>query len=107
MGFIKYLFITIITVILVTFCVVNRALISIDLFPFPYSAEIPIFVFALLCMVSGVIISGIISNIKLIKTKSMAKKMQRRIDALENENRVLRSESEFTLPSTSIQVNSR
>lgn len=107
MGFIKYSFFTIITVVLITFCVVNRGLISIDLFPFPYSTEIPIFIFALLCVISGVVLSGIVINIKLLKTKSIIKKMQRRINALENETMVLKSENEFTLPTTALKVNSR
>ncbi|MEQ1789759.1 MAG: lipopolysaccharide assembly protein LapA domain-containing protein [Rickettsiales bacterium] len=107
MGFLKYLFFTAITVVLVTFCVVNRAIISIDLFPLSYSVEIPIFIFALLCVVSGIILSSIIINLKLLKAKSALKTMQRSINALENENKVLRSESEFVVQTTALKVNSR
>lgn len=98
MGVIKFLFLTVVTVALVTFCVVNRATVTISLFPLPYYADIPVFIIAILSIAIGVVVASVTLNIKIIKMGCKIKKMQQRIDALENENRAIRSEREFTVP---------
>lgn len=96
MSFIKYFLLAIISIVLITFCAVNREAVSISLFPLPYSADLPIFIFALLCVTVGVIIGGLSLNIKLIKTKCQLKQSKRRIEALGNENKILRCERDHT-----------
>jgi uncharacterized integral membrane protein len=98
MNFIKTLILIILAVSLITFCAANHNTISISLFPFPYYADIPIFLFALICMAIGVAIAGLTINMKLLKTRLMLRKIQSRMMAVENENKSLRSERNNSLP---------
>ncbi len=96
MGFIKFFLVTIISIILIAFCAVNRTSVAISLFPLPFMIDIPVFIFALICMALGIIIGGITTNIKLLQNKILLKQNKKRMEALENENKILRSEQEYS-----------
>ena len=99
MKFIKFLCIAIISIVFIVFCVFNREVIKVSLFPFPYSINLPIFILALLSMAIGIIIASFVLNIKLFRLKHLVKNTKQRMEAVENENKILRSEREFSLPS--------
>lgn len=96
MGFIKTLFFIITAIILITFCAVNSSSVSINLFPLPYFIDIPIFIFAILCMMIGVITGSFAANVKLLKANHVLRKAQRHAKTVEDENKVMRSEHEYT-----------
>jgi hypothetical protein len=58
----------------------------------------PIFLLAILSMAVGVIATSILFNLKFIKMNSMLKKSQKRLAAVEDENKILRSEQEYIRP---------
>lgn len=103
MSFIKTLILIVLAAFLITFCAANHNIISISLFPFPYYADIPIFLFALICMAIGVIIASLTLNMKLLRTRLMLRKIQTRMMAVENENKSLRSEHNNSVPAISKQ----
>lgn len=98
MGYIKFFLIAVIAVFFVNFCVVNREVVSVSLFPLPYTVDIIAFILVLLSVSVGVVVSGFLFSIQSLKNRCQIKKLQQRVVALENENKVLRSEHEFTLP---------
>lgn len=98
MKFIKFLCIIIISIVFIVFCVFNREVITVSLLPFPYTINLPIFILALLSMAIGIIIASFILNIKLFRVKHLVKNTKQRMEAVENENKILRSEREFSLP---------
>jgi uncharacterized integral membrane protein len=95
---IKLIFVAIVSVIFIVFCVFNREIITVSLFPFSYSVNIPIFLLVLLSMAVGVVIASFILNIKLFRMKHLVKNTKQRMQAVENENKSFRSEREFSLP---------
>lgn len=104
MRIIKFLECAIITVFLVVFCAVNRSPVSLNLFPFPYILELPLFVFALFCVSIGVVFGGFSVACKLRKTRRKLRNSLSRIEALENEIKSLRVEHENKLPAISKSI---
>ncbi len=98
MRFIKLFFVTVISAIFIILCVANREIVPLSLFPFPYDVKLPVFLLALMSMAAGVIATSIMFNLKFIKMNSMLKKSQKRLEAVENENKALRSEQEYMRP---------
>ncbi len=94
MGYIKFLFLAIVSIILVAFCAANRGAVSLSLFPLPYIIELPVFIFALLCIALGVVLGSVALNIKLLQTKLQLRKSKIYSKAVDNENKILRSEHE-------------
>jgi uncharacterized integral membrane protein len=96
--FIKIFFVAIISAIFIILCVSNREIVPLSLFPFPYEIKLPVFLLALMSMAVGVVATSIIFNFKFIKMNSMLKKSQKRLAVVEDENKILRSEQEYTRP---------
>lgn len=98
MRIIKLFLLTAITILLVVFCAVNRTIVLIDLFPLPYSAEIPVFILSILSIAMGAFLGGIAANIKLIAMKCSLRKAQNNIVLLENRIKELQNEQGNKLP---------
>ncbi len=98
MKTVKFIVLLLLALVFIIFCVVNHGPVTISLFPVPYSFDIPVFVLALLSMAFGVMITGVVMNIKLLKNYSSNRKTIQRMQAVENEIKALRSEREQSLP---------
>lgn len=98
MKLLKFFLIFILALIFIIFCVVNRALITLDLFPLPYSINVPVFVLFLLSIAVGAIVTGLMLNIQIFRMRHLVKNTRQRMQAVENENKSLRSERELVLP---------
>lgn len=84
----------------VLFAVVNRQFIEISFFPFPYSLEMPQFLFAILCFGLGAIAGSLGISLKLSHSKRLLKSEHRQVMALKNEIGAMHAEQHDTLPAT-------
>lgn len=80
------------------FSVVNRQFIHISFFPLPYSADMPQFVFAVICFALGAIVGSLGVSLKLSKSKRMLKSEHKHVMALQNEVGALHAEKHDNLP---------
>ncbi len=71
----------------------------VSLFPLPYSAEMPMFVFAVLCFALGLIIGSGFVGTKASRLNRMLKKEHKHVMALQNEISALHIEKGNLLPS--------
>lgn len=101
MGILKFIFLAVISIFLVVFCTGNNYFVAVSFFPSPYIVELPLFVFALICVSVGVVFGGFSAGRKLRKLKREIRKKTQREQALENEIKSLRMERETKLPTTS------
>ena len=85
LRFLKTALITIITIAFLLFAIANREFIHLSLFPLPYAADMPEFLFAILCFALGVIIGGFMVSLKLSRAKRLIALERKRIAALESE----------------------
>jgi len=76
---------TIITIGFLGFAVANRQFIHISLFPLPYAAEMPEFIFAILCFALGCLVGWGFTGLKLSKSKRLLKTEHQYVMALQNE----------------------
>lgn len=81
----KLLLIAVFSVAFVAFAVVNREQVAVNLFPLPYSAQMPAFLFAIVCFTLGVVVAGLTMSLKLTKSRHQLKSEHRRVSALQNE----------------------
>ena len=81
----KTLLVTVITIFFLVFSAVNRDVIRLSLFPLPYSAEIPEFLFAIFCFTLGLIVGWIVLSLKLSHSQHLLKSEHKRVMALQNE----------------------
>jgi len=81
----KLLLVTVVTVGFLGFSIVNRQTVHISLFPLPYSADLPQFLFAMLCFTCGVTVGWVTLSLKLSHLKRLFKAEHRRAIALQNE----------------------
>ncbi|MEK6745642.1 MAG: LapA family protein [Pseudomonadota bacterium] len=98
MKLIKFFLIFVLAVVFIVLCVANREMITLSLFPFPYSVSIPVFILFLLSMAVGAVITGFMLNIQIFRMRHLVKNTKQRMQAVEDENKSLRSEREFILP---------
>ena len=93
----KLLFGAAFTVIFIVFSVSNRQPVVINLFPL-LKAEMPLFIFTLLCFALGVITGGFVASCSSWQTKWQHGQVKRRVAALENEIKALHVEREEKPP---------
>lgn len=79
----KFLLFFAVCIVFVTFSIVNRGPVALDLFPLPYEAQMPLFLFALICMALGVVVASLGANLSLFRAKHRLKQEQRRSAVLE------------------------
>ena len=98
MGILKLIFFAVVSIVLMIFCTENRSFVVVSFFPSPYVIELPLFVFALICVTVGVVFGGFSACCKMQKIKRELRKKNQREQALENEIKSLRMERENKLP---------
>jgi putative membrane protein len=91
--FLKATVIALIILACVVFAVVNREMITISLFPLPYSAELPKFFLAILFFTLGILVGGLVISLKYTRVVRGLKREQKQVGALKNEVQALREES--------------
>ena len=91
--YIRFFLLILITIVFVAFSVANREMVEINLFPIPYSANMPKFILAILCFSLGVIVAGLIMSLKLARARHRLNKEHKRAVTLETELKGLRSEN--------------
>ncbi|HEU5048022.1 MAG TPA: lipopolysaccharide assembly protein LapA domain-containing protein [Rickettsiales bacterium] len=81
-----------IVIVGIVFCVSNRSRLELTLFPLPYGLTLPVFLFAILIFVAGLITGRFIGGMSHFKTRKLHKAANERVSALENEITAVRSE---------------
>lgn len=94
----RFALLTAITVAFLDFAVVNRQFVTISLFPLPYSADMPQFVFAILCFALGIVFGSLGLSFKLSRSKRMLKKEHKHVMALQNEIGSMQHSNPESLP---------
>jgi uncharacterized integral membrane protein len=95
----RFFFLLVSIVLFVAFAVSNRDPVVVGLFPLPYTAQMPKFLFALICFGLGIIVAGISLNLRMAKTRRKFAKEHKRSMALENELKGIKAEKDG-LPAT-------
>jgi uncharacterized integral membrane protein len=90
--------ITVITIVFLVFAVVNRASVHLSLFPLPYSAEMPLFLFSIFCFTLGLIVGWVAVSLKLSRSQRLLKSEHKRVLALQNEVSVMHSARQVSSP---------
>jgi uncharacterized integral membrane protein len=90
----RFLFLIFSVIFFVAFAVSNRDAVIVGLFPLPYTAQMPKFLFALICFGLGIIVAGISLNLRMAKTRRNFAKEHKRAAALENELKGLKAEKD-------------
>ncbi|MFW0776802.1 MAG: lipopolysaccharide assembly protein LapA domain-containing protein [Rickettsiales bacterium] len=67
------------------FAAVNRQLVEISLFPFPYSAEAPLFLLVIFCFLAGTIIASVVFIARASRIRHLYNVERKKVMALENE----------------------
>ena len=94
----RFFFLVLLSVLFVCFAVLNRQFIHISLFPLPYSAEMPEFIFAVICFALGVVIGSGFSGLKLSHSHRLLKNEHKHVMALQNEISAMQVEKHDNLP---------
>jgi lipopolysaccharide assembly protein A len=100
--YVKLALIILITLTFVAFSVANRAAVSISFFPLPYTADMPVFLMAILCFALGIIVAGLIMSLKVMKVNHRAAKEHKRVMALQNEIKSMQVEQQKPLPAAQL-----
>jgi len=77
--------------IVIAFSISNREMLTINLAPLPYSLELPAYLFSLLFLFTGLLLSAVYFRVKLILSHWKSASIEQRIHALENELAVYRT----------------
>ncbi len=74
------------------FAIANREPITLDLWPFEASPQLPLFVILLACLVFGLVVGGLATWLSAAPTRRRARQARRRVAELEREVARLRQE---------------
>lgn len=83
-----------VAVLAIVFAVVNRALVTVDLWPLPWTIDLPLFLMVLGGIGLGLAIGGVIGWLSAGRARSRARAETRRADRLDNRVRALETENE-------------
>jgi len=86
---IKFLLAATIVAVFLAFSIANREIVTVSFSPLPYSAAMPEFLLAIICIALGSVAGGFAISIRLYKAERQLKAERRRIMALENEIQAL------------------
>ncbi len=89
MKFIFWIVLFAIAVVVVAFSVTNRDVVTVDLWPSPYSVDLPVFGVAVVGIFIGFIWGGIISWVYGGKTRQRVRNMYRRAESDKREIAIL------------------
>jgi uncharacterized integral membrane protein len=76
----------------VTLAVQNRGSIDLNFYPLPYVITMPLFLFAIIMLVTGILLGWVVTHFKTFHIRRAHKAAGKRVAALENELTALRSE---------------
>jgi len=82
---IKAIIFTAIAVFFVLFAIVNRAVVTVSLFPFPVEAKMPLFLVTLLCFALGIVFGWLAVRPQLAKMNQLYRAEHKRVMALQSE----------------------
>ncbi len=90
MKLIFWIVLFVIAVVIIAFSVTNRDVVTVDLWPSPYSVDLPVFGVALVALFIGFIWGGIIAWIYGGKTRQRVRNLYRRAESDKRELAMLR-----------------
>ena len=99
--------VTVITILFLVFAVVNRGMVHLSLFPLPYTAEMPTFLFAIFCFAIGLTVGWIAVSLKLSRNHRLLKSEHKRVMALQNELSLLQASRSIIQPGAIEGLDSR
>lgn len=79
------------TLIVVSFAISNRELVSLELWPLPGSVDLPIFVIALVPLAIGIVIGGLIDWLMQSGHRRHERRLKRQVGRLEGEVKEVRT----------------
>jgi uncharacterized integral membrane protein len=88
----RYVLLLLLTLFFIVFAVSNREAVQLSLFPFPYTAETPLFVMVLMSFMLGTAVAGTVAALTVFHRRWELANAKRHIAALENEVGGLRAE---------------
>lgn len=74
-----------ISIVFIVFAVDNREMVHVSLFPLPYMADMPLFLFAILVFFVGAMAGFLCSRVKAHKLAVKLKAEEKRVAALQNQ----------------------
>lgn len=83
-----------VAVLAIVFAVVNRELVTVDLWPLPWTIDLPLFLMVLGALGLGLAIGGVIGWLSAGRARSRARAETRRADRLDTRVRALETENE-------------
>lgn len=90
MKLIFWIVLFVIGIVFIAFSVTNRDIVTVDLWPSPYSVDLPVFGVALVALFIGFIWGGIIAWVYGGKTRQRVRNLYRRTESDKRELAVLR-----------------
>ncbi len=90
MKFIFWIVLLVVAVVFIAFSVTNRSVVTVDLWPSPYSIDMPLFGVALVALFIGFIWGGIIAWVYGGKTRERVRNMYRRAESDKRDLAILR-----------------
>ena len=97
LKFIRIVFYALLILVGVTIAVGNHSEVKLTLFPFPYEIVMPVFIFAMVFFILGLLLGWLLTRIKTLKIARNHKTQTQRVGALENELIAMRSEQRNNL----------
>lgn len=94
LSYLKKIIFVLFAAFFAAFAVANRQAITIVLFPLPYSATMPLFLFSMLCFALGAVVIGIIMSARSVKNRRLYNHEKKRTAALNNELEGIKAERE-------------
>ncbi|MBY0407474.1 MAG: lipopolysaccharide assembly protein LapA domain-containing protein [Rickettsiales bacterium] len=76
---------TVLTLAFVVFAIDNREVAHVSLFPLPYAADMPLFLFALFCFFIGAMCGFISASLKTRRLAALLKHEQKKTAGLQNQ----------------------
>jgi uncharacterized integral membrane protein len=92
LKFLKLCFYVLLVLIGVTFAVSNRTRIDLTFYPLPYSFSVPLFLFAVIVFILGMVVGGGFAHLAAYRRNKGNRHASKRVTALEDEVTALRSE---------------
>lgn len=85
LNIIKWLFLLIISLAIVTFAVANNSIITISLFPLPLEIDIALYLLLFACLIIGILLGGFATYLHTRKWLIETKQQQKELNALGEE----------------------
>lgn len=98
--YIRLIVFAVIAVLFVVFAVANREVITVTLYPLPYTANMPKFLLVALSFGLGILITGLTLGARNARSRRLYKSEHKRVMALQNELEGHRAQSGTSLPVT-------